>query len=159
MLKYLTRAMSALTPRSAYQRELEGRRAYTRQEQAGIKAHREKVRAALERGDKHEALRLAQPGAADTQTGNERRLAELCAEDDLLFAKVEREHAESVANFAAIQSAQEDALARRRYVFANAADEAKFVRLFNDKTKHGDAIAMLRRLLAEGLVIEAELPR
>src|SRR5687768_3591996 len=127
VMKYLHRAMSALTPHSSYQREIEGRREAFLQEQTRVKAHRVRVRDALERGDRHEALRLAQPGLRNDQSDSERRLTELYAEDDLLFSKVEREHAESVANFAAIQAAQEDALARRRYVFANASDEAEFV--------------------------------
>ncbi len=152
MLKYLTRAMGALASKSPYEREIESRRAFFKQQQQRIKANRERVRAALERGDRHEALRLAQPGLRQDQTDSERRLASVYAEDDLLFAKVEREHANTRAAVAALR-AQQDADSERRVIFADSADEVRYVKLFQ-ANQYGAASEFLRERIACGMAVE-----
>ncbi len=160
MLKYLTRAMGALAPKSAYERELEGRRTAFNQQQQRIKANRERVRNALDSGDRHEALRLSQPGAAGgSDTEREQRLAAFCRLDDELLERIEREHAASVAGMAAIR-AEEAATANRRVsvIFMHDSDAARYRQLAK-----ADAFLaahdFLRERIANGYALETELPQ
>jgi hypothetical protein len=151
MMKYLTRAMGAF--KTPYQRELEGRRAYFREEQAKIKANNAKVAAAMARGDVQEALHLAQPGLRVDQTDSQRRLAEVYAEDDALFARVEREQEQARERIAVIR-AQQEAGAKRSVTFADNADQARYVELCKAH-QYGAAAEFLRERIACGMAVES----
>jgi hypothetical protein len=146
-----------LTPSTPYGRELEGRRTYFRQEQAKIKAHRAKVRAALDSGDRKAALFLAQPGAAvsNTQSEREQRRAAFCREDDELLERVERNATRTRSEVAALQAEYAE-LGSSQWLFANAADEAEVSKLLSNEGSSDNGIALLRQLIADGLVIKAE---
>jgi hypothetical protein len=161
MLKYLTRALSAFTPRSAYEREIEGRRTYFRQEQATIRAHRAKVRAALDSGDRKAALFLAQPGAAVSSTRSEReqRIAAFCREDDELLEKVDRNLARSRSEIAA----QQAELAKLGHCevqvnFLQNADATKYRKLV-DADQFRAANEFLTERIASGYAVKTELPQ
>jgi hypothetical protein len=104
----------------------------------------------MARGGIVEALRLAQPGLRVDQTERERRLAEVYAEDDALFARVEREQEQARERIAVIR-AQQDAYST--VTFADSSDEVRYAELCN-AGKFAAAAEFRRERIAAGLAVE-----